>query len=243
MCVTLTHECNGRCPASLAPNHGVEDYPAPLEQHEAVAAGRTEDNLQRLASGAAYPADQAAPIRTVCPDPAEPRQVSSALLEDKPTTGPILHTRGMHQQPVDQAQCVDQQIPLATLDQLGAIETALPAAAFDCLDGLAVQDGGGGLRVTTSGTAHVGAHGIVQALAGAVLAPPTEVGPGSSPRSQVARDHAPLGAAAGHITDGIEDLAKVGAWASAPVSRRQQRLEDRPLCVGHVGWIRDARHR
>ncbi len=78
----------------------------------------------------------------------------------------------MHQESMYQAQRVDQQMPLAALDQLGAIEAALPSATLDGLDGLAVQDGCGGLRVTTSGTAHVGAHSVVQALPGAVPAPP-----------------------------------------------------------------------
>jgi hypothetical protein len=57
---------------------------------------------------------------------------------------------------VYQAQRVDQQMPLATLDQLGAVEPALWSAAFDGLDGLAVQNGGGGLRVAPPGTAYVG---------------------------------------------------------------------------------------
>jgi hypothetical protein len=45
----------------------------------------------------------------------------------------MLHTRGMHQQSVHQAQRVDQQMPFATLNQLGAVETALTSAAFDRL--------------------------------------------------------------------------------------------------------------
>src|SRR5712692_6307051 len=107
-------------------------------------------------------------------------------------------------------------MPLATRDQLGAIEATFKSAAFDRLDRLAVQDGGGGLRVTTSGTAHVGAHDVVQALPRPVFAPPTEVGPGSSPGHQVVRHHPPLGAAAGHVADGIEYLPKISSGPSTP---------------------------
>jgi hypothetical protein len=99
------------------------------------------------------------------------------------------------------------------------------------------RSGRHGVRVTTGGTAHVGAHGVVQRLPGAVLAPSTEVGPGSSPGHQVAQDYPPLGAAAGHVADGIEYLAKVSSGASKPFSRRQERLQDRPLCVADIAWI------
>src|SRR5947207_11138307 len=88
-------------PRKIQPAKGPLHDPAPLEPHEARVAGRAGDDLQYPTSGAAYPADQAAPIRTVCSDPSESWHPTSALLEDQPTTGPILHTRGMHQQPVD----------------------------------------------------------------------------------------------------------------------------------------------
>jgi len=52
---------------------------------------------------------------------------------------------------VHQAEGIHQQMALAALDQLAAIKAALEPAPLDRLDGLAVQDCGGWLRIAASG--------------------------------------------------------------------------------------------
>src|SRR5258707_12030115 len=131
---------------------------------------------------------------------------------------------------------------LAALDQLAAIKAALEPTPLDRLDGLAVQDRSGWLRIATSGPTDVRSQVIVQLLPGAVVAPATEVGPGSAPGDEVTRDHPPLSATPGHVADGIEDRTQVGARAAKRFGRRQERLQDCPLCVAQVRWVGDTRH-
>src|SRR6266851_894483 len=131
-------------------------------------------------------------------------------------------------------------MPLATPDQLGAIEAALPSAAFDRLDGLTVQDSGGGAaghdQRHGAGRRALRRAGVARCRLRAIDGSRTR----QCPRDEVARDHPPLGAAAGHVADGIDHLPKVGSRAPKPFSRGQQRLQDRPLCVGDIGWIRET---
>jgi hypothetical protein len=138
------------------------------------------------------------------------------------------------QQSVHQAEGVHQQMALAPLDQLAAIN-ALEPAPLDRLDGLAAQDGGGWLRIATSGPTDIRSQVVVQLLPGTVVAPATKVGPGSAPGDKVTRDHPPLSATPGHVANGIDDGAQVGARAAKRLGQGQERLQDRPLCVRSVG--------
>ena len=143
-----------------------------------------------------------------------------------------------------QAEGIHQQMALAALDQLAAIKAALEPTPLDRLDGLAVQDCGGWLRIATSGPPDIRSQVVVQLLPGAVVAPATEVGPGSAPGDEVTRDHPPLSATPCHVTDGVgvEDFAQAGARPAKRFGRRQERLQDCPLCVAQVRWVGDTRH-
>src|SRR6478735_2838544 len=136
-----------------------------------------------------------------------------------------------------QAEGVHQQVALATLDQLAAIKAAFEPAALDRLDGLAVQDGGGWVRIATGGPPDLCSQVVMQLLPGAVVAPATEVGPSCAPRDEVTRDHPPLSATAGHVPDGIDDGAQVGTRPAKCVRQGQERLQDCPLCVAQVRWV------
>ncbi len=142
---------------------------------------------------------------------------------------------------MNQAKRVDQQVALASLDQLAAIEATVVTTSFDGLDGLAVQDASRRLRVASRRTTDLSAQRIVQALPGAILPPPTEVGPGGAPWDQIARDHPPLGTTPRDVANGIEHLPQVGPWAATRVGRRQERLEDGLLCIVQVRRV-DTRH-
>src|SRR6266568_9349506 len=135
---------------------------------------------------------------------------------------------------------------LAALDQLAAIKAALEPTPLDRLDGLAVQDCSGWLRIATSGPTDLRSQVVVQLLPRAVVAPATEVGPGSAPGDEVTRDHPPLSATPGHVADGIEDRTQVGTQVGARPAKRfgrgQERLQDCPFCVAQVRWVWDTRH-
>jgi hypothetical protein len=134
------------------------------------------------------------------------------------------------QQSVHQAEGVHQQMALAPLDQLAAIN-ALEPAPLDRLDGLAVQDCGGWLRIATSGPTDIRSQVVVPLLPGAVVTPATAVGPGSALRDKLTRDHPPLSATPRHIADGIEDRTQVDARPAKRFGCGQERLRDCPLCA------------
>ena len=108
--------------------------PPPFEEHEALGLGRAGDDLQHPSTMSTRPADQAAAVGSVGPDPLQARHPPSALLQYQATASTILHAGRVHQQAVNQAERVDQQMPLATLDQLAAIEATFAASPFDRLD-------------------------------------------------------------------------------------------------------------
>src|SRR6266852_5075498 len=102
--------------------------------------------------------------------------------------------RGVPSGPADR---VHQQMALAALDQLAAIKAALEPTPLDRLDGLAVEDCDGWLRIATSSPTNIRSQVVVQLLPGAIIAQATEVGPGSAPGDEVTRDHPPLSATPG----------------------------------------------
>jgi hypothetical protein len=126
---------------------------------------------------------------------------------------------------------------LAALNQLAAIKTTLEPTPLNRLDGLAVQDCGGWLRIAASGQTDLRSQVVVQLLPGAVVTPATEVRPGSAPRDEVTRDHPPLSATSAHVADGIEDRTQVGARPAKRFGRGQERLQ-----VAEVRWVEDTRH-
>jgi hypothetical protein len=137
----------------------------------------------------------------------------------------------LDQQSMHQAEGVHQQMALATLDQLAAIKAALKPTPLNRLDGLAVQDCGGWLRIATSGPTDIRSQVVVPLLPGAVVTPATAVGPGSALRDKLTRDHPPLSATPRHIADGIEDSMHVGARPAKRFGCGQERLRDCPLCA------------
>src|SRR3954451_3367519 len=69
-------------------------------------------------------------------------------------------------------------------------------------------------------------------------APLAEIAVHRATRGQVLRDVAPLAAGAQHIHYPVDHLTHVGgALATAALSRRDQRLDMRPLRIGEVAWI------
>jgi hypothetical protein len=169
-----------------------------------LPCGRRHD-LQHPLGGAACPADQPTAVGAVGPDPPQARHPPTTLLQQQATTGAILHAGRVDQQSVHQAEGVHQQMALAAFDQLAAIKAALEPTPLDRLHGLAVQDCGRWLRIAASGPTDIRSQVVVQLLPGAVVAPTTEVRPGSTPGDEVTRDHPPLSATPGHVADGIED--------------------------------------
>ncbi len=90
-------------------------------------------------------------VGAVGPDPPQARHPPTTLLQQQATTGAILHAGRVDQQSVHQAEGIHQQMALAALDQLAAIKAALEPTPLDRLDGLAVQDCGGWLRIAAGG--------------------------------------------------------------------------------------------
>src|SRR5207247_6911747 len=134
----------------------------------------------------------------------------------------------------DQAQAIDDQVPLAALDLLAAVVARLPAGAT-ALDRLAVEVGGARRALAAGLLARLVAQGVVDPLPGAVLAPLAEVVVGGGPGAVVLGQGAPLAAGAVDVEDGVHDVVEVDlAGPPARLGRREQGLKEGKLLVGQV---------
>jgi len=132
---------------------------------------------------------------------------------------------------------IDHRMSLASLDLLARI-VAARAAAFGCLDALAVQDRCGRARLAPGTLAVAHDQMMVDRLPRAVVAQPGEPAIDRAPRGKAVRHEPPGDTTAQHVTDGVDDLAQ-GPRALAPAGGggRQEGREDRPFRVGQVASI------
>lgn len=109
---------------------------------------------------------------------------------------------------------------------------------FSALHALAVDDGGGGRRISPCRLAHLDVERMVDARQSAVALPLDEIVVMRALRRQIGRHRTPLAARAEHVEKAIDDLALIGNREAASLARRrQQRLQNRPFAVGHIGRI------
>ena len=107
------------------------------------------------------------------------------------------------------------------------------SAGLGRLDGLAVDDAGGGRRLAAGAGAGVAAQGGVDLRPQAAVAPGVEVVGHQAPGREVVGQQPPGAAGAGDVQGGVDDLAgRVGAGpAGAPLVRAEQVADVVPLEV------------
>ena len=109
------------------------------------------------------------------------------------------------------------------------------------LGALAVDDRGGGARLASFALARGDIKRMVEALQRAVPIPQREVVMRRALRRQVLRQGLPLAASREHVENRVQDLADVDiARPAAALGRRDHRLDQRPLGVAQVAWIKQA---
>src|SRR5581483_10260358 len=135
-------------------------------------------------------------------------------------------------------------ISFAAVDLLaGVVSTAVLADRVRTTDRLGVNDSGGWFRIAPFGDAHLLAQSVMKVIKGPVGVPFCEVPVHRLPRGKVVRDLAPGTAGSRHVQDRVDDSPpRVSHWATRQTRdaarRWQQRLDQLPLSVREVGWVR-----
>lgn len=153
-------------------------------------------------------------------------------------TGPvaILHVGGVVDHRHQEAERVDQDVPLAAVDLLPRVVAVRPL--FGRLDRLAVEHPGGGLAMTPLGLAEVAPQLVEESVDGAVLLPRHEVPVDDLPGRQFVRHRPPLAAGAGDVEEGVDDLAPLVLGRSAALlGSRDESGDLGPLRPGQIAGI------
>lgn len=147
--------------------------------------------------------DQAALVGPDLPDPgvAEPRPQQRPL-----RAVAVLDARRDDVNGQEHAQGVGDDEPLAALDLLARVEA--PGGGGDGIrgaDGLGVDQARARLRAAAVGFTDLAAQGVMDALDGAVVVPPSEVLVHRRPRREVLRQLPPGTPGPHHVEDRVED--------------------------------------
>ncbi len=106
------------------------------------------------------------------------------------------------------------------------------------LGALAVDDGGGRLRVPPLARPVLRPQPVVDALKRPIARPRAEVIVDGAPGGEVAREPAPRAAGAQAVQQGVDHAAQVHRAATPrPRLRREERRDARPLRVVEITWI------
>src|SRR4051812_24605525 len=185
----------------------------------------------------AHPRQQLAAIGAIDPDPPQLLAATAQACNQQFCAFGIRKrgSRDDHRQ--EQAHCVDQQVPFASLDVFAAI-VATQAAHRRALDTLTVQTTSGWMFMSASTPSYLGAQSIVDTLPGAIVTPNPEVMIDTFPGRIVLGQHAPLRAADQNVQDRIDELAHIqAARPTTSFGGRDQVFDIIPLAVGQIGRV------
>src|SRR5215207_723831 len=130
-------------------------------------------------------------------------------------------------------------MPLAALDLLATVVTALFSPYRGRLDRLRIHHSCAGLRIPFQANPEVFAESPVDLLPGTVYAPFSEVVVDGGPPREVMGKHAPLATALQEVEDGVQDLTKiVGPRSSVSFGGGQVGLDVAPFSVGKIRRVR-----
>jgi len=108
------------------PGEGALDDPAFGQNLESAGIITTLDDLQRPAAKGSGPFNQLPGISAIRPDQLQPPEGSGEFRQHQLGPVAILQTGGMHHHAQDQAQGIDDDMPLAAVDFLPRVKTAYP---------------------------------------------------------------------------------------------------------------------
>ena len=180
-------EVAGQATVAADPGERAFHDPAFGQDHEAMQLGAFDD----LELPGAGPGDRrggrGALIAGVGEDAFDEREgAARRSIEDQERAVAVLHIGGMDDDVQEQAERVDQDVPLAAGDLLGAVVAAV-VGRLGGLDRLAVDAAGAGRRLPTRLAADLLAQGVVDGLPGPVGGPSDEVVINGPPGGKVMR--------------------------------------------------------
>ena len=183
------------------------------------------------------PSQQMASVGAIDPNAAQFLASAAQLLKQQACSGRVRDRGGGDDHGQQQAQGIDQQMSLASVDLFAAV-VAPDARHLGRLDALAIQASRGRVLMTTSATAHLGSDRVMDALPAAILPPQAKVMVDTFPVRVVCGQHPPLCARDHNVQHRVNDLAHVQTTRStAGFWRWNEILDTIPLAVGHIGRV------
>lgn len=140
---------------------------------------------------------------------------------------------GVYQDGQQQPQRISDDVTLAALDALAAIEAA-QSPDMRSLDRLAIDEGGAGTGLASGFDADTAPEGIGQAFEQALLGPLSEVIVDGLPGREALGEHAPLASGFVEVKQGVTEASGMMFSEGLPL---KERFDSLPLGVRQVGAI------
>src|SRR2546429_2928480 len=189
-----------------------------------------------------HPTHQGAAIAAIYPDAAQLLAVTVQPLEDEARAVTFLHRSGSDDDQQQQAESINQQMPLAPFDLFRGV-IASNASDFSGFDALTIETSGGRMLMASGPLTDLSAHGVVEALPVAAQAPQAKVMIDALPFWIFTRQHPPFDTADNNVENGIDDHSDVQRTrASARFRTGNQVFDKMPLAVSQIGWVDLVRH-
>ena len=213
------------------PAEGPLHHPAPVEHLEAFGVVRATYDVQVEAAAGPQgfdPGDQGAGIARMGPYLGQAAVPIDEASQQVLGSIPVLFIGGADIDPQQQAQDVDQDMAFASRGLLTSVVAAHPALVAD-LDGLAVEDGGGGTGLTAVGLADLGAQGVMDTFPDALLNPEAKHSVDGAPRAVLFGQQSPGAAGTQQIKNTVDHQAPVGGRSPELGLCGQERAHQVPL--------------
>lgn len=229
----------GEASISIQQSQRSLDYPAAGKHLEALRGVRSFDDFDgRIADPAQSISEFVTSIATIREYVAQPKEASDDFGGHQRRAVAVLNIGGMQYGMDEIAIGVGQDVPLAPFDFLAGLIGAR-TAAFRGFHALTIHHASAGRSLTTVCFACCHQQGVVDRQPQPIVAPEVEPVPHSRDRRKAWWQHPPGQAAAKQIQDSL-DNAPQRPFARSPNMRRgrQQRLQNRPLGIGHIAPLR-----
>ena len=226
------------------PAEGTLHHPAAGQHFETRQLVRTLDDFNvELGTPALDPVGKGrSALAAIDPEQAQPVKPDQHTGQQGLRPVPFGDAGRRHVHAQEQAQCVDQQVALASFDPLGRIVTDRTTVGSG-LHTLTVEDGRRGAAAFARGVAHAGPETGVESLPGVIPRPLPKDMVDGFPRGKTLGQQAPLNAPFDDIKNRVEDAAPVGGRSSAFLAHGEHGVEEGPLGIGQTGVVQSVFHR
>ena len=220
------------------PPEGALHDPASRKDFELVEVG-TFYNLNSATPELPGVVQQRPDITAVSPDVFDPsaRRFREERCEQLLGSVAILNVGRQHHDPQDQSDCVDHNMPLATIDLLACIEAPL-VAGLGALDTLTVDDTRAGIGVSSFNQTDLLAQVRVNRRPQPVPLPESKIVIDSAPPGEMNRQVAPLASRLDQIENRVKQFADFMFARTANLAWLGEAIADEiPLGIGKVRCI------